>query len=407
VTDEDEEGRVKNARRRLIGVMLSMAVAVLVVSSGTPVVAQQPTVRLGQLAALTGPAAYVGVGANNARIMAVDEINARGGVVVGGVKHKLELVTLDVGNPSEAVKVFERLHTVEKISLIIDGAYSSAQYALGPVVKTKKAVILWSTANDPGTTVGVPNAFRNALDGGAPLMKVTEAFLKKMNVKRVVTIGQTGHADFKRFVEDYLPKVDGIQLVGAEWYAFADKDFFPVLTKVKTLKPDMIIAHGFYGDGVNLLKQARELGMIPGTPFLGQFMITPGVVDEPTRRVFEGTYENLIASSGVTTDPSPNALKFFQNYVKRFGEQGYGSTAEPCYDGVYILAKAMEKAGTVEDTSKIAAVMRELRTDEIPELTMVYKPGKIFDADNQSYPKIIVGQWKGGKLVTVYSDFGL
>src|SRR5262249_42738646 len=244
-----------------------------------------------------------------------------------------------------------RLHTVEKISLIIDGAYSSAQYALGPVVKTKKAVILWSTANDPGTTVGVPNAFRNALDGGAALMKVTEAFLKKMNVKRVVTVGQTGHADFKRFVEDYLPKVDGIQLVGAEWYAFADKDFFPVLTKVKTLKPDMIIAHGFYGDGVNLLKQARELGIIPGTPFLGQFMITPLVVDEPTRRVFEGTYENLIASSGVTTDPSPNAMKFFQNYVKRFGEQGYGSTAEPCYDGVYILAKAMEKAGTVEDTS--------------------------------------------------------
>ena len=366
----------------------------------------QQTLRIGELAGLTGGIAPYGVQIHNARLIAIDEINAKGGISVGGQKYKLDLVALDTGAPGEAVKVFERLLTVEKVTLILDGIYSSVEYALGPVLKSKKALLIWSGGNDPATTVGVPNAFRNHFDGGAPFMKVNELFLKKMGVKRVATYGQTGHADFKRFVEEYLPKIQGIEVVATEWHPFGEKDFFPVLTKLKGLKPDALIVHGFFTDGITMLKQAREIGLYPGPLWLNQYGAAPLMMDEASRAIWEGTYEILKSSWGVTTEAPERSRKFFQAYVKKFGERGFGAWAESGYDSVYILARAIEKAGVVDDPAKIGAAMQALNVPDVPELLMPYKPGKLFDKDRQAYPKIIVSQWKNGTFVPVFSDFG-
>src|SRR5262249_16604046 len=86
--------------------------------------AQQPAIRIGGLAGPTGPIAIYGQNLHNSRLMAVDEINAKGGVNVKGTKHRLEMTHLDVGSPSEAIKVFERLLSVEKVKLVVDGLYS-------------------------------------------------------------------------------------------------------------------------------------------------------------------------------------------------------------------------------------------------------------------------------------------
>ncbi len=368
--------------------------------------AAQGTVRIGELTGLTGPIAVYGTHTHNARLLAVEEINARGGINVGGTRYKIEVVALDVGSPGEALKVFERLLSVEKVHVIVDGLYSSVEYAMGPVLKTKNAVVIWSAGNDPATTVGVPNAFRNTFDGGVPLMKVTETFLKKMGVKRVATYGQTGHADFKRFVEEYLPKVPGLELVAREWHSFGEKDYFPVLTKLKALKPDAVLTHGFYSDSITMLKQARELGLFPGPLWLTQCGATPLLMDEPSRKFFEGTYENLFATFAVTSDAPARSKRFLEAYTKKFGERGFGVWAESGYDSMYMVAKAMEKAGTVDDVPKIIAALQGLTTEEIPELLSPFRPGRIFDADRQAYPKIIVGHWRDGQLVPVFSDYG-
>jgi branched-chain amino acid transport system substrate-binding protein len=387
--------------RSVVGV-----VAVLAVLGMAAGASAQPSLKIGELAGLTGPIAVYGQNLHNARLLAVEEINARGGVNVKGTRHKIELVHLDVGNPKEALNVFERLTTVEKASLIVDGLYSAVEYAMGPVIKSKNVVVVWSAGNDPATTVGVPNAFRNNFDGGLPLMKVTESFLKKMGVKRVATYGQTGHADFKRFVEEYLPKVPGIEVVASEWHPFGEKDFFPVLTKLKGLKPDAVITHGFYSDGVTMLKQAREIGLVPGPVWLNQYGASPHMMDEASRKLFEGTYEDLFASFAMTADPPAKSKKFYDTFVKKFGERGFGPWAETGYDSIYLLAKAVEKAGTLDDIPKIIAAMSGLTTDEVPELLAPYRPGKVFDADRQAYPKIVVGQWKDAKVVPVLSDYG-
>ena len=65
--------------------------------------AQQPVIRIGELAGLTGPIAIYGQNLHNARLMAVEDVNAKGGVNVKGTRHRLELTHLDVGSPSEAV----------------------------------------------------------------------------------------------------------------------------------------------------------------------------------------------------------------------------------------------------------------------------------------------------------------
>lgn len=364
------------------------------------------TLRIGELAGLTGGIAPYGTQLHNARLLAIDEINAKGGVRVGGTPYKLQLVHLDAGPPGEAVKVFERLLTVERLNLILDGAYSSVEYALGPVLKAKRAIVIWSGGNDPATTVGVPNAFRNHFDGGAPFMKVNERFLKKMGVKRVATYGQTGHADFKRFVEEYLPKVPGITVVATEWHPFGEKDFFPILTKLKGLRPDAVITHGFYTDGLTMMKQAREIGLFPGPVWLNQYAAAPLMMDPANRRVWEGSYEALFSSYGATTEPPEKSKRFAAAYIRKFGERAFGSWAESGYDSAYILAKGLEKAGTVDDIPRISAALKALTIDDIPELLLPYKPGRIFDAEGQAYPKIVVAQWKEGKLVPVFADYG-
>lgn len=367
---------------------------------------QQGTIKIGELAGLTGPIAVYGQSVHNARKMAVEDINAKGGVNVRGTKMKLELTHLDVGSPKEAIQVFERLLTVEKVKIVVDGLYSSVEYALGPVIKTKDALVMWSAGNDPATTSGIPNAFRNSLDGGVPLMRVTEAFLKKQGVKRVVSYGQTGHADFKRFVEEYLPKVPGIEVLAQEWYPFGEKDFFPILTKIKGLKPDAVLAHGFISDAITLHKQAREIGLLPGPLWLNQYAAAPLMMDEGSRKYFEGTYEDLFSSYAVTTQPPEKSKRFFQAYAKKFGERGFGIWAEHAYDSVMLVTRAMEKAGTTDDLAKLIPTLQGLTTEEMPDLLGPYKPGRVFDAERQAYPKIIVAQWRQGQLVPVFAEYG-
>lgn len=367
----------------------------------------QQTMRIGELAALTGPLAPYGTQIHNARLIAVDEINAKGGLTVAGKRLKLELVHLDAGPPGQALTVFERLLTVEKVTIVLDGLFSSIQYALGPVLKGKKVLVVWSGGNDPGTTVGVPNAFRNHFDGGKPFMKVSEMFLKKVGVKRIATYGMTGHSEFKAFVEEYLPKVPGLEVVATEWHRFGEQDYFPILTKLKGVKPDAVITHTLATDLVTMIKQAREIGFYPGPVWLNQAAMGPLMLDEALRKVMEGTYESLQASFGATTEPTPKGRALFQTYAKRFGEKGFGPWAESGYDSVYIVAKAIEKAGTVEDLQKINEAMHQLTTSDIPELLLSYPPGKLFDKDRQAHPKIVITQWKDGKAVHVLSDHGL
>lgn len=392
--------------RRQFLISLGGGLAAAGLPRGSSAQAQQ-AIKIGELAAITGPIAPYGTQLKNARMMAIDDINAKGGISIGGTRHKLEFVSLDGGQPGEAVKVFERLITVEKVNVVLDGSFSSVQYALGPVIKGKNAIVMWSGGNDPDTTVGIPNAFRNTFDGGTPFMRVSEAFLKKMGVKRVATYGQRGHVEFKKFVEEYLPKSPGFEVLATEWHPFGEKDFFPVLTKFKGMKADAVITHSVIADSVTLLKQAREIGLFPGPLWVNQSANAPLMIDEESRKVMEGSYESLQASTAHTAEPAPRSRSFFQAYAKRFGEKGFGSWAESGWDSIHIVARGMEKASTATDVEKIAVAMRTLTVSDVPDLLMPYKPGRIFNDDGQAHPRIIITQWKDGKAVPVFGDHGV
>lgn len=394
-------------RRAFLGSAGRGLAAALTSLRWVPAAGAQQVVRIGELAAITGPIAPYGTQLKNARTLAIDDVNARGGVVVGGSRHRLEFVSFDGGTPAEAVKVFERLITVERVGIVLDGSFSAVQYALGPVIKGKSVVVMWSGGNDPDTTVGIPNAFRNTFDGGGPFMRVSEQFLKKMNVKRVATYGQRGHSEFKKFVEEYLPKTAGLEVVATEWHPFGEKDFFPVLTKFKGMRLDCVITHSVIADCVTMLKQAREIGLYPGPLWVNQSAMAPLMIDEESRRVMEGSYESLQASTAHTTAPSAKGKALFQAYAKRFGEKGFGSWVEAGYDSVLIVVRAMEKARTVSDVEKIAAAMRELTTEDLPGLHLDYRPGRIFNKDGQAFPRIVITHWKDGKAVPVFADYGV
>ena len=117
------------SRRTFLRSMSALAAGAFVNLAGSRPARAQQTLRIGELAAITGPIAPYGTQSRNSRLMAIDDLNAKGGVSIGGTKYKLEMVSLDGGAPGEAVKVFERLLSVEKVTVVLDGTPSGGNFA--------------------------------------------------------------------------------------------------------------------------------------------------------------------------------------------------------------------------------------------------------------------------------------
>lgn len=375
---------------------------------------QEKTLKIGEIAGLSGGIAPYGVPLHNSRLIAVEEINAAGGVVIGDTRYKLELVYVDGARRDDAIAALERFVEQEGIKFILDGASSSNYYALGPIIKEKhpKALVIASGGYDPATTKGIPNFFRNTFDT-SDLFALEIKWLKKQGVRRLATLIDKNHADAILYVEKLLPPA-GFEIVADERYTTGQADFVPVLTKLKGLDFDALIWHGFEPDHVNIIKQARTVGLLPPKGqapdyiWLSQSLAEPdfgGPLMGGDVSFYEGLYIDLFGTAADLPNATPR-IRYIRNmYKKKFPDSVYVSWVSTGYDSVYILVRALQKAGTVEDVPKVIDALHKLTTWEVPELTFNHPPGLIFDSEGQAHPIITMGKWENNSFKYVTSTW--
>ena len=223
--------------------------------------AQAPPIRVGFASAMSGPAAITGEGVRWGGTLAVEEINARGGVV----GRKLEAYFADnKATPGEAVSAVRKLADVDKVDVIIGQTHSGACLGAMPVVKEIGVPMVVESCSHPQIRQlsgkgGNEWTFRVALDD--EIMAHTFArYMARQNVKSSSILAMNN--DFGRGAAnayDVAFKKAGIKLTSTEFFDPGQPDYRPVLTRLKRAGAETILGVILASDGAPFMRQYREL----------------------------------------------------------------------------------------------------------------------------------------------------
>ena len=225
--------------------------------------AQAPPIRIGFASAMSGPAAITGEGVRWGATLAVEEINAKGGIM----GRKLEASFADnKATPGEAVSAVRKLADVDQVDVIIGQTHSGACLGAMPVVKELGVPMVIEACSHPKIRElsgkgGNEWTFRVALDD--EIMAYTFArYMARQGVKSSSVLAMNN--DFGRgaaVAYEAAFKKAGITLVSTEFFDPGQPDYRPVLTRLKRANPETILAVILASDGAPFMRQFRELGL--------------------------------------------------------------------------------------------------------------------------------------------------
>lgn len=309
--------------------------------------------------------------------LAVEEINTRGGVSVKGEKRPLEVVSIDTrehepGIPvNEALAALEKLIAQKKPNAIVVGAFrSEVLLASMDLIAKYKIPYIGTIAMTPVSQQKVKEdynkykyMFRLCLN--APfivnyLTKTIEFTDKQFSFKRAYIVVQdvlwakgAGNG-----VEKWL-KENGWEVVGFDAYPTGASDFSSSLSKAKAGNVQVIVPIFDMPQSGILLKQARGMKV----PALIVGNVGPAA-SESSWKTFEGDVEGLVNMQQeigpLPVKAVPKSVQYNENYAKKYGKDvasklsGHGPG--PAYDSVYVLANAIERAGTLEADAVVKAL---------------------------------------------------
>lgn len=374
--------------------------AMLALGSGA-VMAEEKTLDIGVADALTGGAAVYGLPQANAVQMAVEEINAAGGVKVGEDTYMLNVIAYDdEANPTEASNAVRKLIDRDGVKFILGFCCSGATGAVASFIANEDAVMLVGNAAERSiTTREIPNLTRTR-----PPADYTGAaagtFVAQKGHKKVAVLGALDVGFYASYVDAFEAELNkaGGEIITREAFGLKDRDMSPQLTKIRELQPDAILVVGYVEPAAFIYRQAVELGIdVP------RYGFTSGSEEQflrvATSEQMEGVWD-LRPTELTLLSASDNGIAYHANYTAKFGIAPSPSSPY-AYDQTYALKHALEAAGTVEDTAAVAAALRALPVPE--EVVMQYLPvdGKMFDANGQAYTSNGAFQWQGGNWVFV------
>ena len=355
-------------------------------------------IKIGAAEALTGPAAKYGVAIKNGFALAVDEINAKGGV--NGNKIVL-IVEDEQGKKEEAITVFKKLIFQDKVVMLFGPTLSNSAFAADPIANAAKIVAFGTSNTADGITAIGPYIFRNSVMESDVLPVTTRAAIKHFNLKKVAVIYGNDDAFTKNGYDVFKATLESqkIQVTDTETYAKGDVDFKAQLTKIKATNPDAIVCSCLAEEAANIILQTRTLGM--KQPFIGG----NGFNSPKLFEIAKDAADNTIMGSPWSADNSAPANKAFMAAYKAKFNADPDQFAAQAYDAMHIAADALKKAKLTGSLEKDREAVREA----LPGVKMEGATGKFafrrapakdgkeagYDADQDA----IVNTAKGGKFV--------
>jgi len=386
---------------------LAFSSVLLCAALATPVRAQ--TLKIGAPQPMTGPDAPFGDKFKKAYGMAVEEINAAGGV--NG--KKIEVVIEDhTAKNALAATVAEKLITQEKVLVMTGGRASGQAMEIASVCQRLKTPYLVDHPSaDMITTKGFEWVFRNNPTGSiypAAFNSFISEFPGAMPKSAAVVydntlFGKTIAASAMRFL-----KSKAVPIVGDEAYPVNTLDFKPVMTKVKGANPDFLLLIAVSTtDAILLTRHAKEMGIAPRAfvGFGGGF----GVADFASQ--LGSLAQNVFSSAAWSGNPNdPRTKAFYEKFHSKFDIWPHEHEVEG-YSGIYIIADALKRAKL---TGNLDADRDEVRKALLAtEMTTVFgkvkfgnwtgPTGDPFTNQNVYSPEhSVLAQWRDGQLLNVW-----
>jgi len=397
-------------RRGTLGGALSLAGAA---TFGGPrrAHAQNPAeVKIAMLVPLSGPWARSGLLEQMGARMAIEDVNASGGIkALGGAK--LKLMEFDAGDsPEKAKDAAQRMIAQEPDLAGGFGCWHSG-LTLAATEVTERADLPWLTLSysDLITGRGFKNVFQSSPTAAAQaieLLPIVMDLATKASGKRPTKVGIVGSnnpavTSFLKPIRETVLTEQKLTLVTDEIFTAPLADATTIIQKLRSGKPDFVIIQSDnVGDDKLLLEKLAEFGLgskkLPLVGGGGHWM-----VPELVKLTAQENLEGLIV--GLANWPGKSAADISRRFIERTKEPWFGHDSIFPYAHVMILKEAIER-GASADRRKVAATLRAIDITDGPAL--LFPDGRLAydEKGRRKGAKICMVQYQSGKPVPVYPD---
>ncbi|MCW5770036.1 MAG: ABC transporter substrate-binding protein [Rhodospirillaceae bacterium] len=361
------------------------------------VAAQGGDIRIGTVLSVTGPAAFLGEDMKRGMEIAIDEINAAGGIK--GRKIKWHFYDAE-SHTAKAITATKRMLSQDKVEIVVGGGnMSGIALAMVPVIQDAKRPFIATEGamSIVNPVASRPLAFKSTVDDDDAVSRALD-YLKKKNVKKVALLystegfGQSAEQQMKRVAPGY-----GFEAVTYEGFAPTDTDLTPQLTKLKAAGVQAIICWTVTPTGVVFMKQAKQLQMndvilIHSYGFVSQrYMQLAG---DAAKDVLLISVKFPVGADLPAADPTKAQIQSLtEKYTKRYGRPPNQFVAQT-YDAIYLAKLAIEKAGST-DSEKVRAALQTIKGYRGASGEFNFSPERHSGLTKKD---LVLVKWEGGKF---------
>ncbi len=302
----------------------------------------QDTIKVGKVGALTGKDASLSQNAHKGMILAIEEINAAGGVL--GKKIEL-LAEDDQTKPGEAATAARKLISRNKVIALLGEETSGRSLEAAPIAQAAKIPMISPSATNPRVTQMGDYIFRVCFIDpfqGAVMAKLATDTLHAKRVAIVSSVSAAYSVGLAKFFREKFTS-DGGTVAVEQRYTEGDKDFRAQLTAIKSAAVDAVFIPGYYTEAALIVRQARELGL--SIPFFGGDGWEAPQLLEIGGDALNGCFYSTHFSAEST---EPKAAEFVKKYKAHWQNQTPDGFSALGYDSAYILVEAIKRAGSTE-----------------------------------------------------------
>lgn len=343
---------------------LSAAIAAGLLALAAHTSAQAADLKIGAAEALSGGAGQYGQSIRNGFLLAVDEINAKGGVK--GNKIVLQIED-EQGKKEQAIDVFKKLIFQDKVLMLFGPTLSNSAQAADPIAQAAKVVVFGTSNTADGITSIGNHVFRNSVTEADVLPETLRVATKHAGIKKVAVLygnddvfTKSGYDAFKKALADL-----NIPVTTTETFAKGDVDFKAQLTKIKASGADAIVLSALIAEGAPIMVQARQLGI--ELPIIGGNGMNSVKVFELAKDKSDKLW---VGSPWSLNSQTPENQHFVVAYTQKY-KAAPDQFAAQAYDAMAIAAAAL---GKIKITGNLTADRAALR-DALPTVTHVGATG--------------------------------
>jgi branched-chain amino acid transport system substrate-binding protein len=294
---------------------------------------------LGAMDPLTGEGAVYGIPLQNATMLAVNEINAAGGID----GHQIKLIWEDSKcNPQDGSSAAQKLVEVDKVSYIISGDCSGAALAAAALTEPAGVMLFSAAASSPDLTTAGDLVFRSYPSDAMAGRVIASYVYKQLGAKKVAVISeQTDYAQGLRGSFTGAAKEFGAEVVGDETYNTGDTDFRTQILKIKASVPDALyVVPQSPVTGIQILKQFKENSV------QAKLLVSDVMLGSDTISQNKDLYADIYSPTLELDTTRPVTKRFLDNFQAAYGKAPeYPAYMAAAYDQVYMLKEAFETVG--------------------------------------------------------------